>query len=107
MHVRPGVYVGDELLGGEITVSNLSSIFEYIKQGDPSLITYYNEEWAPINDPEWRDAVGEPFGKLPTSLDWISYDFYRCVLDLVDLGVNSTSFQGQPNRTDMGEKQVE
>ena len=69
--------MGDELLGGEITVSNLSAIFDYIKEGDPSLITYYNEEWAPINDPEWRDSVGEPYGKLPASLDWISYDFYR------------------------------
>ena len=72
-----GVYVGDELLGGEITVSNLSAIFGYIKEGDESLITYYNEEWAPINDPAWRDSVGEPFGQLPVSLDWISYDFYR------------------------------
>ena len=40
-------------------------------------ITYYNEEWAPVNDPAWHDRSGEPFWhSLPAELDWISYDFY-------------------------------
>ena len=34
----------------------------------------YNEEWYPINDPTWHDKTGEPYGKVPTALDWISYD---------------------------------
>ena len=40
-------------------------------------VTYYNEEWAPVNDPAWHDRSGEPFWhSLPAELDWISYDFY-------------------------------
>ena len=34
----------------------------------------YNEEWYPINDPTWHDKTGQPYGKVPTALDWISYD---------------------------------
>ena len=41
------------ILTCRMAVSNLSAIFDIIKEGDPSLITYYNEEWAPINDPLW------------------------------------------------------
>ena len=36
--------------------------------------TDYNEEWFPINDPTWKDKTGQPYGKVPTNLDWISYD---------------------------------
>ena len=34
----------------------------------------YNEEWYPINDPTWHDKSGQPYGKVPAALDWISYD---------------------------------
>ena len=34
----------------------------------------YNEEWFPINDPTWKDKTGQPYGKVPATLDWISYD---------------------------------
>lgn len=51
-----GVYVGDELLGGDITVSNLSSIFDTIKEDWPEGVTYYNEQWDVFNDPTWRDG---------------------------------------------------
>ena len=96
-----GVYVGDELLGGDITVSNLSSIFDTIKEDWPEGVTYYNEQWDVFNDPTWRDgeynnadygfqwststetycallsaAVGKPYGKLPMSLDWISCAYH-------------------------------
>ena len=36
--------------------------------------TDYNEEWFPINDPTWKDKTGQPYGKVPANLDWISYD---------------------------------
>ena len=34
----------------------------------------YNEEWFPLNDPTWHDKSGQPYGKVPATLDWISYD---------------------------------
>ena len=34
----------------------------------------YNEEWFPINDPAWHDKSGQPYGRVPAALDWISYD---------------------------------
>ncbi len=40
----------------------------------PSLTSDYNEEWFPINDPTWKDKTGQPYGKVPANLDWISYD---------------------------------
>ena len=70
-----GVYFGDELLGGGLAVSNLTALFKLVKAVWPEAITYYNEEWTPINAPAWRDSEGVPFGKVPDSLDWISYDF--------------------------------
>ena len=33
-----------------------------------------NEEWEPINNPEWTDGDGQPYGKVPPALDLISYD---------------------------------
>ena len=72
-----GVYVGDELLGGGITVSNLTAIFDMVKAVWPTSIVYYNEEWTPLNDVNWTDSAGQPYGKVPDSLDWLSYDFYR------------------------------
>ena len=72
-----GLYIGDELLGCGVLVSELTAIFELCKAVWPEGITYYNEEWFPLNDPTWKDKSGQPYGKVPDSLDWISYDFYR------------------------------
>jgi hypothetical protein len=72
-----GIYVGDELLGESVTIGNLTAIFDLCKAVWPAGVTYYNEEWTPINDPDWRDPEGQPYTTVPTSLDWISYDFYR------------------------------
>ena len=67
-----GVYMGDELLGGGIPVSNLTALFDMVKAVWPDGITYYNEEWTPLNDPAWRDPMNESYGVVPASLDWIS-----------------------------------
>mgnify|MGYP004207566521 CR=1 FL=1 len=72
-----GYYVGDELLAQGVSVSSLAAVFDVLKETWPNATTYYNEEWTPINAPAWRDSEGAPFGKVPDSLDWISYDFYR------------------------------
>ena len=66
-------YVGDKLLNG-ITISNLTAIFDMIKAVWPTGITYYNEEWDIFNNKGWKDPAGMPYTKLPTSLDWVSYD---------------------------------
>ena len=69
-----GVYFGDELLGGGWSVSNLTEIITMVKDTWPDGVTYYNEEWEPINNPEWTDSDGQPYGKVPPALDLISYD---------------------------------
>ena len=69
-----GVYFGDELLGGGWSVSNLTEIITMVKDTWPEGVTYYNEEWEPINNPEWTDGDGQPYGKVPPALDLISYD---------------------------------
>ena len=72
-----GVYFGDELLGGGVPVSNLTALFDMVKAVWPDGINYYNEEWTPLNDPDWKDSTNASYGVVPASLDWISYDFYR------------------------------
>jgi len=89
-----GVYFGDELLGGGWSVSNLTEIITMVKDTWPEGVTYCkcsrslcvfsrkpqkrlrtdNEEWEPINNPEWTDGDGQPYGKVPPALDLISYD---------------------------------
>ena len=91
-----GIYIGDELLGLGVLVKDLDAILELCKEVWPEGITCassdlthgprclaltavageedYNEEWYPINDPTWHDKTGQPYGKVPTALDWISYD---------------------------------
>ena len=69
-----GVYFGDELLAGGWSVSNLTNIITMVKDTWPEGVTYYNEEWEPINNPEWVDGDGQPYGKVPPALDLISYD---------------------------------
>jgi hypothetical protein len=96
-----GIYIGDELLGLGILVEELTTIFELCKAVWPEGITCrfcfagfqpratsgvctdralllprkdYNEEWFQINDPTWHDKSGQPYGKVPAALDWISYD---------------------------------
>ena len=64
-----GMYIGDECLGGGVLVAELTKMFEICKEVWPAGITYYNEEWFPINDPTWRDKTGAPYGMVPTSLD--------------------------------------
>ena len=54
-----GVYLGDELLGGGLTVSNLTAITKMVKAVWPEGIVYYNEEWTPFNDPDWKDSEGQ------------------------------------------------
>ena len=53
-----GLYIGDELLGCGAQVAELTAIFELCKAVWPEGITYYNEEWAPVNDPKWHDKSG-------------------------------------------------
>ena len=91
-----GIYIGDELLGLGVLVKDLDAILELCKEVWPEGITCassdlthgprclaltavageedYNEEWYPINDPTWHDKSGQPYGKVPAALDWISYD---------------------------------
>ena len=72
-----GINIGDELLGCGAQVSALEEIFRLCKAVWPAGIVYYNEEWAPVNDPAWHDKSGEPFWHtLPAELDWISFDWY-------------------------------
>jgi len=92
-----GIYIGDELLGLGVLVKDLTAILELCKAVWPEGVTCaqhrlslssqrfadralflprkdYNEEWFPINDPTWHDKSGQPYGKVPAALDWISYD---------------------------------
>ena len=54
------------------------------------LRTDYNEEWFPINDQTWRDKTGQPYGKVPANLDWISYDVRPPATFSLPLALHST-----------------
>ena len=55
-----------ELLGGGLTISNLTAITKMVKDVWPESITYYNEEWTPFNDPTWKDSEGQSYTQAPT-----------------------------------------
>lgn len=43
-----GVFLGDELLGAGVTVSELTTAADTVKRDWPDAVVYWNEEWAPV-----------------------------------------------------------
>jgi hypothetical protein len=72
-----GVFLGDELLGAGVNVTELTIAAETVKGTWPSAIVYWNEMWGPVvQNATWKHRASA-LSKVPDAIDWISLDFYR------------------------------
>jgi len=97
-----GVFLGDELAWSCIPFSNISAAADLVRLSLPrgQGIIYYNEAYPPFvpdGQAAWKAACPDvhplTYPMVPSSLDWISIDYYP------DEGVvnNNTTFHSKPN----------
>lgn len=72
-----GVFLGDELLGAGINVTELTIAAETVKASWREGIVYWNEEWGPVVQNSSWARPASALHSVPHAIDWISLDFYR------------------------------
>jgi len=72
-----GVFIGDELLLGGLTVESLTIAADTVRATWPNAIIYWNEAWKVIVTGVNNFGEAVNLKAMPTAFDWISMDYYK------------------------------